>query len=215
MTGTVALIVAAGRGERAGGGTPKQFRAIGGKSVVTRSLDLFLGHPAIDRVLVVIGPNDAPRYGDIAPQHEKLLAPVFGGDDRQEFGAPRAWWRWPASAPKRVLIHDAARPFASPALIDRVIAALDTDEAVVPTVPVAATLKRQSEGHVSETVPREGLYAAETPQGFHFGPILAAHERAATDGLRFTDDAAVAEWAGIPVRMRRGRDDQYQADHGA
>ena len=113
--------------------------------------------------------------------------------------------------PDRVLIHDAVRPFATPALIERVAAGLDDSDAILPALPVSATLKAvDAAGLVTATVPRAGLQAAETPQGFRFASILAAHNRAADAGLAFTDDAAVAEWAGIPVRVVAGESDNIK-----
>jgi 2-C-methyl-D-erythritol 4-phosphate cytidylyltransferase/2-C-methyl-D-erythritol 2,4-cyclodiphosphate synthase len=202
-SGTAALIVAAGRGERAGGGVPKQYRPIAGRPVLERTVATFLAHPGIDRVLVVIGPGDVEPYARLAAQHEHLLPPVTGGRDRQE-SVRRGLLALGLEPPARVLIQDGVRPFTSAALIDRVLATLDREEAVLPALPVAATLKRVAGGHVVETVPRDFLEAAETPQGFHFAAILAAHERAASDGLTFTDDAAVAEWAGLRVATVTG-----------
>ena len=201
---TTALIVAAGQGVRAGGGLPKQFRLVGGRSVVRSTLDLFLGHPAIDRVLAVIGTDDAAQYHSVAPQHEKLLQPVAGGETRQD-SVRLGLEALAATAPDRVLIHDAVRPFASPELIDRVISGLAESDAILPAMPVADTLKAVDRNHmVTATVPRNGLEAAETPQGFRFDAILAAHRRAAEVGRQFTDDAAIAEWAGIPVHVVAG-----------
>jgi 2-C-methyl-D-erythritol 4-phosphate cytidylyltransferase/2-C-methyl-D-erythritol 2,4-cyclodiphosphate synthase len=201
---TAALIVAAGRGLRAGSAhDPKQYRLIGGRPVLARTLDLFLSHPAIDRVLVVIGKGDEARYRASVPEDPHLLQPVLGGDDRQE-SVRRGLLALAGDPPDRVLIHDAVRPFASPALVSRVVAALDHERAVVPALPITATLKAVLDGRVTATVPRDELQAAETPQGFRFAAILAAHERAATDGLTFTDDAAVAEWAGIGVHVVPG-----------
>ncbi len=204
MPETIALIVAAGRGVRAGGEVPKQYRNIGGIPVLRRSIDAFLAHPGIDRVLVVVAPDDT-RYADVAPQHDdRLLPPVSGGNDRQD--SVRAGLRALASRnPGRVLIHDAARPFVTPALIGRVTAALDAADAVIPALPVPATLKAvDAAALVTGTIPREGVQAAETPQGFAYAAIRDAHERAATAGAAFTDDAGVAEWAGIPVRVVPG-----------
>jgi 2-C-methyl-D-erythritol 4-phosphate cytidylyltransferase/2-C-methyl-D-erythritol 2,4-cyclodiphosphate synthase len=104
-----------------------------------------------------------------------------------------------------VLIHDAARPFATADLIDRVVSALDEADAVIPALPVAATLKAvDANDIVTATVARDGVRAAETPQGFRFPAILAAHEAAARVGTVFTDDAGIAEWAGIPVKVVTG-----------
>lgn len=204
MPGTAALIVAAGRGMRAGGQIPKQYRTIGGVPVLRRSIEAFLSHPDVDWVQVVIAPDDS-NYADVAPQNNgALLAPVKGGATRQE--SVRLGLRaLAATAPDRVLIHDAARPFVPAAVIARVVAALDGAEAVIPALPVPATLKAvDAEGWITGTVPRAGLQAAETPQGFRFPLILEAHDKAAAIGDDFTDDAAVAEWAGIPVRTVAG-----------
>jgi 2-C-methyl-D-erythritol 4-phosphate cytidylyltransferase/2-C-methyl-D-erythritol 2,4-cyclodiphosphate synthase len=204
MPGTVALIVAAGRGMRAGGDNPKQYKTIGGIPVLRRSIEAFLSHPDIDRVQVVIAADDT-RYADVAPQNAGgLLPPITGGASRQE--SVRLGLRaLAATAPERVLIHDAARPFVPAAVIGRVVAALGSADAVIPALPVPATLKAvDAQGWITGTVPRAGLQAAETPQGFRFPVILEAHEKAASAGDDFTDDAAVAEWAGLPVRVVAG-----------
>lgn len=197
---TAALIVAAGRGVRAGSGNlPKQYQPLAGTPILARTLATFLAHPAVDRVLVVIGAGDEEIYRSIAPQHDHLMAPVTGGETRQD-SVRNGLAALAATSPARVLIHDAARPFASPALIGRVVAALGGADAVVPAVPVANTLKQvDAGGRVVATVPRNQLQAAETPQGFTFDAILAAHNRARDAARQFTDDAAVAEWAGMPV----------------
>jgi 2-C-methyl-D-erythritol 4-phosphate cytidylyltransferase/2-C-methyl-D-erythritol 2,4-cyclodiphosphate synthase len=204
MPETVALIVAAGRGLRAGGELPKQYRSIGGISMLRRTIDVFLTHPAIDRVLVAVAADDT-RYDHVAPQNaDRLLPAVHGGENRQD--SVRAGLRALASRnPERVLIHDAARPFATPDLVDRVVSALDEADAVIPALPVAATLKAvDANGTVTATIPRDGVQAAETPQGFRFSAILAAHEAAANVSTVFTDDAGIAEWAGIPVKVVPG-----------
>ncbi len=197
---TAALIVAAGRGVRAGSGNvPKQYQPLAGTPILARTLATFLAHPAVDRVLVVIGEGDEEIYRSMAPLHDSLMAPATGGETRQD-SVRNGLAALAGAAPKRVLIHDAARPFASRALIGRVVEALDSADAVVPTMPVASTLKQvDAAGRVTATVPRDGLQAAETPQGFAFDAILAAHNKASQARQQFTDDAAVAEWAGLPV----------------
>ena len=200
---TAALIVAAGQGMRASAGVPKQFQPIAGVPMLARSLRAFLDHDAIDAVHVVIGAGQERQYAAAVPAHAKLRAPVAGGATRQA-SVRNGLAAIATSAPARVLIHDAARPFVTPAVIDRVVAALSADEAVVPALPVASTLKRVTGSRVAETVPRDGLEAAETPQGFAFDLIRAAHDKAATASMDFTDDAAVAEWAGIPVGVVAG-----------
>jgi 2-C-methyl-D-erythritol 4-phosphate cytidylyltransferase/2-C-methyl-D-erythritol 2,4-cyclodiphosphate synthase len=197
---TAALIVAAGRGLRAGtGAIPKQYQPLAGTPILARTLATFLAPPAVDRVLVVIGEGDDSIYSTVAPQHDKLMAPATGGPNRQA-SVRNGLAALAGVRPARVLIQDAARPFATSDLIGRVVAALETADAVVPTVPVASTLKRiDATGHVMATVSRDGLQAAETPQGFAFDAILAAHNKARDTAHEFTDDAGVAEWAGLRV----------------
>jgi 2-C-methyl-D-erythritol 4-phosphate cytidylyltransferase/2-C-methyl-D-erythritol 2,4-cyclodiphosphate synthase len=202
---TSGLIVAAGRGLRAGGADiPKQYQRIGGKPMLLRAIEALLCHDAVDQVRVVIGKADERLYTDLAPSHGKLRPPVTGGETRQD-SVRLGLEALVQDEPARVLIHDGARPFVSPALIGRVASALDTATAVIPALPVASTLKRVgSDGRVAATVAREGMQAAETPQGFAFSAILAAHRRAAAEARSFTDDAAVAEWAGIDVAVVAG-----------
>ncbi|HVZ13956.1 MAG TPA: bifunctional 2-C-methyl-D-erythritol 4-phosphate cytidylyltransferase/2-C-methyl-D-erythritol 2,4-cyclodiphosphate synthase [Bauldia sp.] len=201
---TAAIIVAAGRGSRAGSGEiPKQYQPVGGVSVLRRSLETFLDSGLADLLVPVIGPDDAGQYAKVAPQHDRLAAPITGGATRQ--ASVRAGLAALAdSEPDRVLIHDAARPFAGTDLIQRVVAALDAADAVVPVLPVASTLKAVTDGMVTATVSRAGLFTAETPQGFRYELIRQAHEKAAGAGHEFTDDAAVAEWVGIRVKTVAG-----------
>jgi len=201
---TAAIIVAAGRGSRAGlGEIPKQYQMVGGKTVLRRSIETFLDSGLADLLVPVIGPDDAGQYANSAPQDPRLAAPIAGAPTRQ--GSVRNGLAALAdSNPDRVLIHDAARPFAGADLITRVVRALDGADAVIPVLPVASTLKAVTDGTVTATVPRDGLFAAETPQGFRYALIRDAHERAAAAGKEFTDDAAVAEWASIPVRTVAG-----------
>ncbi len=199
-----ALIVAAGRGVRAGGGLPKQYRMIGGRAVLARSAALFLTHPRVEHVAVVIHPDDEALYREAVAGLEGLLPPVMGGATRQA-SVLAGLEALAAQAPDAVLIHDAVRPFASEELVTRVIDALATNRAVLAASPVTDTLKRgDAEGFVAGTVSRDQLFAAETPQGFHLDVILEAHRRAAAAGIEVTDDAALAEWAGIPVRLVAG-----------
>jgi 2-C-methyl-D-erythritol 4-phosphate cytidylyltransferase/2-C-methyl-D-erythritol 2,4-cyclodiphosphate synthase len=205
------LIVAAGSGARAGSDGPvKQYRTVGRRPVLAHSLEAFLSHPAVASVQVVISAQDAAQYEALAPHNEKLRRPVTGGATRQGsvMIGLQAFCDHP---PDRILIHDGVRPFVGAGLISRVIEALDGADAVVPTMPVTSTLKAvDTAGMVTATVSREALHTAETPQGFHYAAILAAHAKAASDGLTFTDDAAVAEWAGLPVRSVPGEADNIK-----
>lgn len=195
-----ALVMAAGRGLRLGGDAPKQYRQLGTASVLARSLALFATHPRVERVLAVIGADDRPAY-DQATAGLRLPAPVSGGDTRQE-SVRNGLEHLASDPPDLVLIHDAARPLTPPSMIERVIGALAEYPAAVPALPVADTLKQGADGRVSSTVPRAGLFRAQTPQGFRFAEILAAHRRFA--GSEMTDDAAVAEAAGLPVALVEG-----------
>jgi 2-C-methyl-D-erythritol 4-phosphate cytidylyltransferase/2-C-methyl-D-erythritol 2,4-cyclodiphosphate synthase len=203
---TVAVVVvAAGRGVRAGGDVPKQYRALGGRPVLSRTIDAFLAHPAVASVVTVINPADGELYESTirrANPDARLLPPVAGGAERQE-SVRRGLEALADLAPDLVLVHDAVRPFVTPVAIDASIAALGRHHAVVAGTPVVDTVKRaDAEGVVVGTVPREGLWRAATPQGFRYGMILDAHRRAAAEGRTdFTDDGAVAEWAGHPVHM--------------
>ncbi|MCX5568503.1 bifunctional 2-C-methyl-D-erythritol 4-phosphate cytidylyltransferase/2-C-methyl-D-erythritol 2,4-cyclodiphosphate synthase [Kaistia nematophila] len=199
-----ALIVAAGRGVRAGGEVPKQYRKLAGQAILGRTTARFLSHPRIDEVLVVIHADDAALYEAAVGGQPGLLPFVTGGATRQE-SVRRGLEALAERGITHVLIHDAVRPFASPALIDRVIDGLAASDAVLAASPVTDTLKRADAGAiVSGTVSRDNLHAAETPQGFRLDAILEAHRRAASAPEHFTDDAGIAEWAGIPVRLVLG-----------
>jgi 2-C-methyl-D-erythritol 4-phosphate cytidylyltransferase/2-C-methyl-D-erythritol 2,4-cyclodiphosphate synthase len=200
-----AIIVAAGRGERAGGGIPKQYRAIAGEPMIRPTLSAFLNHPQIDLVLPVIHSGDAGIYRESIAGLAKLPPPVSGGATRQ--ASVRAGLEaLAASAPELVLIHDAARPFLSSDLINRAIAAGRATRAAVPGIVIADTVKQiDSTGIVAATLDRSRLRIVQTPQAFAFDLILDAHRRAAAVGLEsFTDDAALAEWAGHRVGVFDG-----------
>ncbi len=202
-----ALIVAAGRGARAATETlqPKQYCRIGSEPMLTHTLCAFAAHSGIGDIVVVIHPDDRVLYEEAAgPVADRLLAPVLGGARRQD--SVRAGLEALAErSPDLVLIHDAARPFVDGALISRVTASLQGHACALPCLPVTDTLKREEHGRITGTVSREGLWRAQTPQGFHFDAILAAHRAAAQDPtLDFTDDAAVAEWFGLDVALVEG-----------
>jgi len=191
----LALIVAAGRGIRAGEGPAKQYRLLGGRTVLRRALEPFISHPSVDGVCVVIGADDQAAY-NAATNDLPLLPPVIGGDTRQ-VSVRRGLDALKDHAPATVLIHDAARPLVDAATIAAVVGALETFVGAVPTMPVPDTLKRVSDITIMTNVAREGIAIAQTPQGFRFPEILAAHHKAAD--LALTDDAAVAEHAGLLV----------------
>jgi len=204
MAEVAVVVVAAGRGSRVGGGLPKQFRPIGGRPMIRQSLMMFLDHPSVGAVQPVIRPADVDLFQSSTAGLE-VLAPVFGGATRQS--SVRAGLE--ALAPRRpeiVLIHDAARPFASPALVSRAITAAEQTGAAIPAIPVADTVKSvDAKGLVDQTLDRSKLRLVQTPQSFAFPALLAAHRRAAAEGREdFTDDAALAEWAGLKVSVFAG-----------
>ena len=204
------LIVAAGRGVRAGMELPKQYALVAGEPVLRRTLAAFLGHPAIGPVQVVIGEGDPDLYAAAAPESGRLLPPVVGGATRQQ-SVLNGLEALAPSAPDLVLVHDAARPFVSPDVIRRVIAACDADHGAIPAAAVTETVKRVEGGEIIATVPRENLVTAQTPQAFPFRRLLQAHRRAAAEGLTdLTDDAAVAALAGLGVRVVEGERDNLK-----
>jgi len=207
-----AVIVAAGRGERAGQSEgPKQYRTIGGVPVIRRTLDAFASHPAIGPIVAVIHQDDTALFERAAAGLGRRVIIVEGGATRQD-SVRRGLLALREAAPKKVLVHDGVRPFVDAGLISRTIEAIGEREAALPAVPVSDTLKRGGkDGTVAETVARAGLFAAQTPQGFPFWPILAAHLKSATLGKQdFTDDAAIAEYAKMPVRLVEGSPDNVK-----
>lgn len=204
MSEVAAVVVAAGRGLRAGGEVPKQFRRIGGETMLSRTLSALLKVPRLAAVQPVIHPDDRDRYGSVG-HDARILAPVFGGATRQ--ASVRAGLEaLAARKPAIVLVHDAARPFASRQLIARAIEAAQATGAAVPGLPVADTVKTvDAESRVTHTLERAALRLIQTPQAFAFAPLMAAHRRAAAQGRDdFTDDAALAEWAGMTVAVFPG-----------
>ncbi len=205
-----AIILAAGRGERAGQADgPKQYRKIGGISVLERTLGVFLSHPRISEVVVAIHADDEELYHAATQRLAQRPRHVVGGATRQE--STLAALRAIEDSIDGVLIHDAARPFTDAAMIDRVLDVVEAGQGALPALAVSDTLKKATDGVVETTVPRTGLYAAQTPQGFPLAIIRDAHEKAAGEGrFDFTDDAAIAEWVGLPVRIVEGSPDNVK-----
>jgi 2-C-methyl-D-erythritol 4-phosphate cytidylyltransferase / 2-C-methyl-D-erythritol 2,4-cyclodiphosphate synthase len=200
----VAVIVAGGSGLRAGGGLPKQYQLVGGKPVIRWTLEAFLNHPMISAVQTVIGIGHEALFSAATDGLERLLTPVSGGGSRQD-SCRAGLEACTGLVPAKVLIHDAARPFLSSDLISSVINELDHAPAVIPGLPVADTMKFAPSGIIEKTVDRASLWFVQTPQGFQFDRILGAHRRALADGMTsFTDDAAVAEYAGMKVQIVAG-----------
>lgn len=207
MATCVALIVGAGQGTRVGGNLPKQYLPVAGETVLRRTLRAFTDHPRVDAVRPVIALDHRTLF-DQAAAGLAVLDPVGGGATRQE-SVRLGLESLIDFAPEFVLIHDAARPFVDRDVIDRVLDALADRPGAIPALPVTDTLKRGTAGGaVAATVDRDGLFRAQTPQGFRFAAILDAHRRAV--GAAMTDDAQVAESAGLAVALVAGGEDNVK-----
>ncbi|HEV2561119.1 MAG TPA: bifunctional 2-C-methyl-D-erythritol 4-phosphate cytidylyltransferase/2-C-methyl-D-erythritol 2,4-cyclodiphosphate synthase [Rhizomicrobium sp.] len=194
MTRIAALIVGAGRGERMGGARPKQYLKLAGVPILRRSIDAFAGHAEF--MLAVIGSDQSADYADVTPGLN-ILPPIIGGATRQE-SVRRGLEALIAHKPDFVLIHDAARPLVSSALIARVIAALEPGaDAAIPLIAAADTLRRENADGTWSLVSRENVFRAQTPQGFRFDKILAAHREHAAHEV--TDDMALAELSNLKI----------------
>lgn len=206
-----AIIVGAGRGHRMGGPLPKQYRDLAGMPVIRRTLLAFLHHPGIGGVQAVIHADDRDLY-EAATQGLDLPPPVIGGATRQE-SVRLGLESLAAQRPQKVLIHDAVRPLVADETIAAVIAALDAWPAAIAGVPVTDTLKRCRDGVIEATVDRSNVWRAQTPQGFLFDRILAAHRdlhAGNPGGADLTDDSLVAESAGARVTMTLGHEDNLK-----
>ena len=195
-----ALIVAAGRGTRAGGTDPKQWQMLAGKRVIDHTLNAFKQHRNIETILVVLHPEDQNRLTDPA------IKTALGGATRNQsvYNGLRALR---AAAPKQVLIHDVARPLISAKCITDVIEALQTHPGAAPALSITDALWRGQEGLVYETVARENLFRAQTPQGFDFQSILQAHAQACGTAA---DDVEVAMQAGLDVKIIAGHEENIK-----
>ena len=193
---TAALIVAAGRGTRAGGPLPKQWQVLGGISVAERTLRVFAAHPRIDRIALVLHPDDASGARGLASTSVDI---VIGGETRTD--SVRNGLAALDGHVAQVLIHDVARPLVSPAMIDAVLDALKTHPGAAPGLPVTDALWTGANGLVTGTRSRDGLYRAQTPQGFDLQAILAAHRAHGGDAA---DDVEIALAAGLDVAIVPG-----------
>lgn len=207
-----AILVAAGRGARAGmtADGPKQYFRLANRAVLWHSVRAFLQAASIDRVVVVIHADDQERARDALGELCDRVHLVLGGATRQQ--SVREGLRFLRSLrPELVLIHDGVRPFVSGSTIQSVIEATGSGSGAIPAMAVSDTLKRSdTSATIQETVDRRGLFAAQTPQAFPFEAILDAHERAANTSIDFTDDASIAEWAELPVRLVPGEADNIK-----
>lgn len=211
MVKCAVIIVAAGRGHRFGGEMPKQYRNLNGRAVLRHSLGVFCAHPAVSCVRTVIHPDDEALY-NAAAEGLPVLAPVYGGATRQD-SVRLGLKSLKDEAPDIVLIHDGARPFVDFGIINRVIDRAEKGDGAVPALPVTDTIKtavKTPEGvlKIEKTVDRSALWRVQTPQAFPFKDILDAHEKA--KGRELTDDAAVAEEAGLSVILVKGTEENIK-----
>jgi 2-C-methyl-D-erythritol 4-phosphate cytidylyltransferase len=204
----IGLIMAAGRGHRFGGPLPKQYRDLAGMPILRHTILRLARHPGIDAIQVLIHPDDQGLY-DAATAGLGLRPALYGGASRQDsvrFGLEGI----ADLQPKNVLIHDGVRPFVAMETITAVLAALERGPAAIAGVKLADTLKRVTDGVITETVDRQNLWRAQTPQGFDYAAILVAHRRAVNAGIELTDDAMVAEQAGLAVEMVAGSEENFK-----
>ncbi|MEM9755706.1 MAG: 2-C-methyl-D-erythritol 4-phosphate cytidylyltransferase, partial [Pseudomonadota bacterium] len=198
----------AGRGHRLGGDIPKQYLTLGDASVLRVTLAAFLSVQAITSIQVVIHPDDRRLYDAALDglRDTRLAPPAMGGASRA-MSVLAGLEALAAAPPSRVLIHDAARPFASQRVIADVLAALRTAPGAFAALPVVDALWRAEDGIAADPVPRAGLWRAQTPQGFHFDAILAAHRTGDPDAA---DDVAIARAAGLAVRVVPGAEENFK-----
>lgn len=212
MTQTIAaIIVAAGRGTRAGSGLPKQWRSLAGRPVLAHTLDA-LRNAGLQRLVLVLHPDDFARAESLEMTHVQIVA---GGATRAA-SVRAALDALAPDPPDKVLIHDGARPFVTARVIDAVIAALDTAKAATPALPVVDALWRAGDGagagNAQDAVSRAALYRAQTPQGFHFDAILSAHSLQSGDAA---DDVEIARAAGTDVALTLGCEGNFKLTYRA
>ncbi len=188
-----ALIVAAGRGTRAGGSTPKQWQRLAGKRVIDHALSTFKHHPLINRIVVVLHPDDERSLG--------FGVETTSGGETRKLSVLNGLNFLSKNPPDIVLIHDVARATVPVCVIDNVIKALETQDGAAPALPVTDALWEGHNGLVQKSILRAGLFRAQTPQGFHFKSIFAAHKKASKDA---PDDVDVALRAGLNVAIVEG-----------
>ncbi len=201
---TAVILVAAGLGSRMGGGLPKQWRVLAGQPVLAHAAAAFRA-AGLTRLLVAIRPEDAPRA-------EALALPFVAGGETRAGSVRNALEALASDPPARVLIHDGARPLVSAALIHRVLAALDHHQGAAPALPVSDALWRAKADLVQAIQPRDGLFRAQTPQGFAFDAILQAHRQHRGTAA---DDVAVALEAGLDVAVVAGEESNLKLTYPA
>ncbi|QDY69041.1 bifunctional 2-C-methyl-D-erythritol 4-phosphate cytidylyltransferase/2-C-methyl-D-erythritol 2,4-cyclodiphosphate synthase [Qingshengfaniella alkalisoli] len=207
-----AVVVAAGRGVRAGGDLPKQFQTIGPFCVLELSIRAFTSHPQIDSVVLVVNPTDRQLLDEhLSDEILRNVTVVDGGQTRR--ASVQSGLAMLPDVSGKVLIHDGARPMVTAGIIDRVIDALNDTPGAAPALPVSDALWRGRLGRVLGTQDRDGLFRAQTPQGFHTAQIIAAH--AQYDGPDAADDVEIARAAGLDVRIVQGDETNIKVTYPA
>ena len=203
-----AIIVAAGSGTRLGGPVPKQYQMLGGKMILTRTIEALLACPQIDVVVTAINPEARALYDQATGEigSPRLLTPVSGGESRAA-SVRNALEALDASAPDRVLIHDGARPFVT---VDALTALCEADGAAILAEPVVDALWHEADGHAERPHPRDGLWRAQTPQAFPYAEILAAHRADARADTPALDDAETFRRTGGQVRLLPGKPENFK-----
>jgi len=199
----LAILVAAGRGERMGLGRPKAFVELAGQALVLRSARVFDAAPSVGSIVAVVPGGEVEAARALLVSVRKLAGVVPGGERRQDsvlLGLKQA----PQGFDGVVLVHDAARPLVDVALVEAVAREAAGAGAALPVLPLVDTVKRVRDGLVVETLDREELGGAQTPQGFRFALLVLAYEAARHDGVNVTDEAMAVERLGVPVRVVPG-----------
>ena len=200
---SLAILVAAGRGERMGSGRPKAFLELAGEALVLRSARVFDAAPSVDAIVAVVPEAEVETARALLAPVRKLLAVVPGGERRQD-SVLEGLRQAPQGFDGTVLVHDAARPLVDVPLVEAVAREAAASGAALPLVPVVDTVKRVRDGLVLETLDRDALGAAQTPQGFRYALLVGAYEAALRDRLTLTDEAMAVERLGAPVRAVPG-----------
>ena len=196
---TVAIIVAAGKGNRAGGKVPKQWRKIAGKLVVDWSIDAFKNHSLVDFVIVVLPPNQTLYRDDVMT--------CVGGKSRS-LSVYNGLIAAKSLSPDKVLIHDVARPAVSENIITDIISEIDEETGAAPGLPITDALWKISDEEVEKTLNRDFIFRAQTPQGFPYSKILEAHEN--QSDARAFDDVELAKKSGLKVMLKTGHKDNMK-----
>lgn len=201
-----AIIVAAGRGQRVGGEIPKQYLSVGGIPILRHTVNVFMENTSIDYIQIIIHPDDRNLYDEAIGELE-LPEPINGGDTRQK-SVLNGLEAVSEIMPEYVYIHDAARPFLDQKVLNTLIEEVENSGAVIPALPVTDTIKYMTTDKIDSTLDRNLLYRAQTPQAFRYKAIYMAHRRFENSDL--TDDSAVAEKAGLTVRIIEGSEDNFK-----